>query len=32
MMKPGAYFLAQRFAMRDKDVLYFRQRGGQPAS
>jgi polysaccharide export outer membrane protein len=23
MMKPGAYFLAQRFAMRDKDVLYF---------
>lgn len=23
MMKPGAYFLAQHFAMRDKDVLYF---------
>jgi polysaccharide biosynthesis/export protein len=23
MMKPGAYFLAQRFAMRDKDLLYF---------
>jgi len=23
MMKTGSYFLAQRFAMRDKDVLYF---------
>jgi len=23
MMKPGAYFLAQRFPMHDKDVLYF---------
>jgi polysaccharide export outer membrane protein len=23
MMKTGAYFLAQRFAMQDKDVLYF---------
>ena len=23
MMKPGAYFLAQRIAMQDKDVLYF---------
>jgi len=23
MMKTGAYFLAQRFAMKDKDVLYF---------
>ena len=23
MMKVGSYFLAQRFAMRDKDVLYF---------
>ena len=23
MMKAGTYFLAQRFAMRDKDVLYF---------
>jgi polysaccharide export outer membrane protein len=23
MMKTGAYFVAQRFAMRDKDVLYF---------
>lgn len=23
MMKSGAYFLAQRFAMQDKDVLYF---------
>ena len=22
MMKPGAYFLSQRFAMRDKDVVY----------
>jgi polysaccharide export outer membrane protein len=22
MMNPGAYFLSQRFAMRDKDVLY----------
>ena len=22
MMHPGAYFLSQRFAMRDKDVLY----------
>jgi polysaccharide export outer membrane protein len=23
MMKAGAYFLTQRFYMRDKDVLYF---------
>lgn len=23
MMKAGAYFMAQRFAMKDKDVLYF---------
>jgi polysaccharide biosynthesis/export protein len=23
MMKAGSYFLAQRFAMQDKDVLYF---------
>ncbi|RYF06411.1 MAG: polysaccharide export protein, partial [Oxalobacteraceae bacterium] len=23
MMKTGSYFLAQRFAMQDKDVLYF---------
>lgn len=23
MMEPGSYFIAQRFAMRDKDVLYF---------
>ena len=23
MMNTGSYFLAQRFAMRDKDVLYF---------
>jgi polysaccharide export outer membrane protein len=23
MMEAGAFFVAQRFAMRDKDVLYF---------
>jgi polysaccharide biosynthesis/export protein len=23
MMKTGAYFMAQRFAMRDGDILYF---------
>jgi polysaccharide export outer membrane protein len=31
MMRVGAYFLAQRFAMRDKDVLYFgNARANQP--
>lgn len=27
MMKPGAYFLSQRFMMRDKDVLYIGNAG-----
>ncbi|WP_324806670.1 polysaccharide biosynthesis/export family protein [Sphingomonas sp. LY29] len=32
MMKPGAYFLSQRFAMRDGDVLYVgNARANQPA-
>lgn len=31
MMKPGAYFLSQRFAMRDSDVLYVgNARANQP--
>lgn len=32
MMNAGSYFLAQRFALRDKDVLYFgNARANQPA-
>jgi polysaccharide export outer membrane protein len=32
MMNPGAYFLAQNFQMRDKDVLYFgNARANQPS-
>jgi polysaccharide export outer membrane protein len=32
MMKAGAYFIAQRFAMRDKDVLYIgNARANQPS-
>lgn len=32
MMRPGSYFLAQQFAMRDKDVLYFgNARANQPS-
>lgn len=32
MMKPGAYFLSQRFAMRDGDVLYIgNARANQPS-
>jgi polysaccharide biosynthesis/export protein len=32
MMKAGAYFLAQRVAMQDKDVLYFGNAGANQAS
>jgi polysaccharide export outer membrane protein len=32
MMNPGSFFLAQNFAMRDKDVLYFgNARANQPS-
>jgi len=32
MMKAGSYFLGQRFAMRDKDVLYFGNAGANQPS
>lgn len=32
MMKPSSYFLAQRFAMRDKDVIYVANAGANSAA